>query len=272
MNAEPLTMPDGIYYDIPEWQYHADKTRISKHDLDVISISPAHFAHKCSTPTEYVSPALKFGQALHCAVLQPSIYSGAYVVRPDFGDQRKTANKEAKATWETEHAKQKWITEEDADRIRAMVAAIEAHAGASGIMEAERTEVTVYATNNGVKVRSRFDALDGFIGDLKSCASAAPEDFAKDCANYRYHVQAAFYLDNALSLGHEIERFRIVAVEKDPPYAVAVYDLDDRSIDRGRELYQRDLERYKQCLEWDHWPGYSQKPQLLTLPRWAFSN
>jgi len=62
-----------------------------------------------------------------------------------------------------------------------------------------------------------------------------------------------------------------VFIEKKPPYAVAVYELDEESVEKGRELYAQDLKLYKECKEWDHWPAYSSKVQTLSLPKWALN-
>ena len=47
----------------------------------------------------------------------------------------------------------------------------------------------------------------GVLSDLKSVQDASPEGFAQGIANYRWHRQAAFYLD-----GCEMERFNFIAV------------------------------------------------------------
>ena len=66
-----------------------------------------------------------------------------------------------------------------------------------------------------------------------------------------------------------IPDFTFIAVEKTYPYAVAIYQLDAQALERGRELYRRDLAIYKHCLEMDDWPGYPEEVQVLSLPAWA---
>jgi len=104
--------------------------------------------------------------------------------------------------------------------------------------------------------------------DLKSTQDAS-EHFAKSCANYGYHRQAAMYLDGLRTLGLDAEHFIFVAAEKAPPYAVGVYELDYDAIERGRDLYRADLELLARCMERDEWPAYSPELVTLSLPRWA---
>jgi exodeoxyribonuclease VIII len=107
--------------------------------------------------------------------------------------------------------------------------------------------------------------------DLKTTVNAHPEAFARDAFKYRYHCQAAFYSDAKQIVENlpQTPRFCFIVVEKEFPYAVAVYWLDDQSIDLGRRVYRKDLETYAWCREIDSWPGYDEI-RTLRLPRYAF--
>jgi hypothetical protein len=84
-------------------------------------------------------------------------------------------------------------------------------------------------------------------------------------------MQAAWYLDLARDLGHPAEAFAFIVQEKTAPYLVSVVELDRAAVDRGRELNQRALERFRDCRDADLWPGYIQDDTFVTvpLPRWA---
>lgn len=102
------------------------------------------------------------------------------------------------------------------------------------------------------------------IVDLKTTLDASPAGFAKSVAKFRYHVQRAHY-----SEGFDIGNFVFVAVEKTPPYLVAVYVLDEQAEIKGQELRDRDIQLYMDCLENDFWPGYSEDIEELSLPNWS---
>lgn len=152
--------------------------------------------------------------------------------------------------------------------------------------------------------RAVLTIMNDVIGDLKTTEDASPEGFAKSMANYRYDVQAPYYLDGvkkALEQGKCIppvegasemsvywvdeatgvlcrcrpdwwrgypKNFVFIAVEKKPPYAVGVYVLDSASTDIGRAIYQHDLQVYAECLASDKWPGYGDLVQTINMPTW----
>lgn len=174
------------------------------------------------------------------------------------------------------------LSPEQWDQIHAMRDAVMAHPAACAIL-----------TN-----------MNDVIGDLKTTEDASPEGFAKSMANWRYDVQAPYYLDGvkkALEQGKctppvngasELsvywvdeatgvlcrcrpdwwrgypKNFVFIAVEKKPPYAVGVYVLDSASMDIGRAIYQHDLQVYAECLESDKWPGYGDLVQTINMPTW----
>jgi hypothetical protein len=67
------------------------------------------------------------------------------------------------------------------------------------------------------------------------------------------------------------KRFFFIAVEKEAPFNVEVYELDEESISIGRAAYLADIETYKKCLETDNWHGYTEDKSIniLSLPKWA---
>ncbi len=64
----------------------------------------------------------------------------------------------------------------------------------------------------------------------------------------------------------------MIAVEKEAPYAVAVYRVSEAAIESGRREYTHLLERLKHCLDTDRWPGLCEDQEKeLELPDWTFS-
>jgi hypothetical protein len=55
--------------------------------------------------------------------------------------------------------------------------------------------------------------------------------------------------------GQTVEGFVFIAVEKTPPYAVAVYVIEDEDIARGREKYMENLKVWRECKQKNEWPG-----------------
>jgi exodeoxyribonuclease VIII len=135
--------------------------------------------------------------------------------------------------------------------------------------KAETTHMWTDATT-GVECKCRPDWLtSNLIVDLKTTEDASPRGFQRSVANYRYHVQAAWYLDGIEAVtGTRPDQFIFICVEKKPPYAVGVYAADAEMIQIGAETAARDLEVYATCKAADAWPSYSDQIEPLSLPAW----
>lgn len=161
------------------------------------------------------------------------------------------------------------------DQLHAMANAVHSHPAAGALLtgcpgEAEKSVYWNDATT-GVLCRCRPDWWrdDNVIVDLKTTEDASPEGFAKSMANYRYDVQAAYYLDGVQAATRKRPKaFVFIAVEKKPPYGVGVYVLDSDSLELGRAQYQHDLRIYAECVRTGEWPGYGDKIQTISLPAW----
>jgi exodeoxyribonuclease VIII len=70
--------------------------------------------------------------------------------------------------------------------------------------------------------------------------------------------------------GHQVKAFVFIAVEKEPPYAVSLYSLDERSRELGTSQFRADLETLRHCLDADEWPCYGNGIKTLSLPAWSF--
>jgi hypothetical protein len=92
-------------------------------------------------------------------------------------------------------------------------------------------------TREECKCRPDWHSADGkIIVDVKTTEDASPGKFLRSSVlGWRYHVQAAFYMQGLPTA----EVFLFVVVEKKPPFAVAVYSLPQKLIDRGLEVLQR---------------------------------
>ena len=166
----------------------------------------------------------------------------------------------------------------DYDTVEAMASRIVDHPAARmALKHIEQAELTAIWTDEetGVRCKARFDGICPEIGtvvDLKSTTDASPDAFSRSIYVYKYFLQAAVYLEaaNATLPDTHWNHFVIVAQEKDPPYAVAAYRLRDDALIAGRDQMRQLLERYAECVERDHWPGYSEAFVEIDLPYWAW--
>lgn len=256
-------MPE-IICDMPAEIYHSTRA-LSKSGLDQFRKSPAHFrAWQDGITRNESSPALEFGTAAHMAVLEPELFILKYAKFS--GDKR---SKDGKAAWENIiYSGYTPLTEEQWECVNSVAASVHAHHGAAKLIDRikpGRFEVSAFDNWMGVKVKARIDGLaEDYIIDLKTTQDASPFAFAKSCAQFRYHVQAAWYQRIT-----GINRFIFIAVEKESPYAVACYELDQQAIDLGISIIEEQLRTFNECQALNSWPSYSSWIETISLPAWA---
>jgi hypothetical protein len=107
------------------------------------------------------------------------------------------------------------------------------------------------------------------ISDLKTTTDASPRSFERAMYTFGYFLQAAHYLKGAQAIGIPAEHFCIIAVEKQPPFAVAIYRVMDEIIAIGERERNRLLSLYWECETKDNWPGYGDGIRSIGLPDWA---
>lgn len=170
----------------------------------------------------------------------------------------------------------KTLSRADMRVCRIIAARVRKHPFLSEALKEGKAEQSVFwkDADTGVLCRARPDWMaQGFVSnmiiDLKSTTDASPVGFQRSIIKYRYHVQAAMYLDAMESLaGEKIQDFLFAAWEKTSPFANAVYCADTDMIEAGRKEYKQLLRQYARCLESDTWPGYSEDVVPLGLPEW----
>ena len=240
---------------------------VSNSMLKVISeSSPLHLKWQIDGGKKEQTEAQKIGAITHRSIFEPETMESAFYVRPD---GMKFTTKEGMA-WKEAHADRPILTANERDSICAMVSAVQKHPTASRLLKNAAFEQSCFAEDSlGTLRKWRPDILPSggnILPDLKTCEDASPRAFEKSIAQWGYYRQAAYYLDGCKLLNREFENFVLIAVEKNPPYAVVVYPIDPLAIRLGRIEYERDLATYRECLETGIWPGY--QDQVLSLPFW----
>lgn len=237
--------------------------------------SPSHYKAWLEKE-ESDSPALRLGRLVHLASLQPQVYDRTVRVAPEC-DRRTKEGKEIWSMFEQSLKEgEELIKKEDSELITNVSLSardgIDKVIGANGIIKpasAPIVETAYEGKLDGIAIKGRPDmVIPGLNGDaiidVKTTQSADYKSFSKDCANYKYHLQAAFYMTMTGAT-----RFFIVAVEKTPPYAHAIFELDAEAISVGKALMKAACLTYRECSLYDNWPGYPSSVQNLSLPKWA---
>lgn len=254
--------------DVPERNYNADVTAVRKTWLDYIARSPAHLqAYRAGLipPTE----AMLLGQLLHTFVLEPHLAGGRFYREPELGNRNSKVVKEQLAALAAENPGRTPIREKQYDAALAMREAVYAHPAAKKLLEYDGYfERSIFWNNaeTSERCKARYDKVaprGQFICDVKTTIDASPAEFAKSIMNYAYDKQVAHYSEPTGL------RFCFIAVEKAPPYGVAVYAAGDDMLRLGQRRRLPNLRAYAECRAKNVWPGYPPVIQRIELPAWA---
>lgn len=280
MNAPQVISNTGLRFGLSNEAYHGGEG-ISKSSLDAVAKSPAHYFAKYLDPQRPASeptPAMLTGTLAHCAILEPEEFDKRYIVGPDVSK----ATKEWK-TFEAlvTSAGQTAIKPEQRALAFAQSQAIRKLPDVAALFEKGAAEVSAYwndqTTGSLCKCRPDWvhECGDGgvILVDVKTTTDASLREFQRSIAKWRYHVQAAWYIDGYQAAADKtVHGFMFVAVENDYPHMACAYMLDDESLNFGREIYRRDLNKLAGCIESKEFPGYSNEIEVISLPGWAFGN
>lgn len=281
-------LPLGIHAGIPDVVYHADTTSLSSSGAKTLAKpgGPVLFAWQQQHPRED-TPAFRFGRAAHAAILEdrqvPVMPApGEEFTLPSTGKpvkMTKGAATKAATSWVTEIGGHTWLTPDEADKLDAMKAAIDAHPTASGLLAAPgQAETSVIATIDDARVKARpdywLDELDEegrpVLIDYKTTIDADAYEFSRTVHKYGYHQSAAWYRSvlDAADAG-DGARMIFIVQEKTAPYRVACYEIDPVAIDIGAELNAEALAAFKLGVAFEVWPGLPDDLQTVGLPAWA---
>lgn len=258
-----------VEYGMPAPDYHAVRA-LSKSSAEALLRSPAHFY--CAAETE-PTPAMMFGTLVHAMVLEPGTENRIAAVRPQW-DARTKDGKALRDSWLAENHGKMAFTGEDWQRAKDCASAILAHPAARLLLDGGRAEVSIFWDDErtGVPCKCRPDYLrdDLVIVDIKTTADASPEAFARTCARLNYHAGHAHYSAGVQAMYGEAPRsFILVAAEPEPPFGVAVYELDAEAVEAGARIMARAADAWRTATDKGWHTCYPQTINPLRLPAWA---
>jgi hypothetical protein len=256
-----------INYTMSNEEYHLSPALSATGAKTIAMQSLAHFKYAQRKP----STAFDLGTAVHTLTLEPNLSKTVWC-----GPETRRGKEWKERKEEADVNGCILLTEGDykvavdmANAVRANSAAAELLSGDLVCEASAFTHDAIY----GVDMRCRPDGWRRDIAaivDLKTTIDPSPQGFAKQAANFGYHIQEAFYRRCMTLLGHEIDRFVFIAVGKEPPYPVGVYELDWRSLEEGEEAVKFALEKFARAQKTNVWDyGYGDL-QTLQIPPYSF--
>lgn len=217
--------------------------------------------------------AMQFGNLVHTAILEPHTMDSRYIAWPGLS----RATKEGKALWaevsasltpgiQVAHTSAMLLAQR-------MKIAFDAHHLAKDLLADAVIEHSVFWQDPVTKLhlKARPDIWqNGYIADLKTANDASFDAFQRAVYTGGYHIQCAMQ-HRAIkeALGENIRNFLFIVIEKEPPFAIGIYQLDEESLQLGLSELDTLLDKMADCMRSNEWPSYN--ANFVGLPRWAIN-
>jgi hypothetical protein len=231
--------------------------------------SPMAYRHALANPPAD-RPAFAIGRAVHTLVFEPQKFDAEYVIW--------TEGRRAGKAWEefkAQNAAMTILKPEEYDECADMARAVQAHPLVAPYLVGGVFEQPVYWTDpaTGIECKAKPDWVipeRGILLDLKTARSIEARRFGAEAARMGYHMQLAHYAAGCrIGAGFEVQRQLVVAVEKEPPYDVAVFEIGpDEAYVAAQDVAEL-LAQLRECRDADRWLGRYTEEQALQLPAWV---
>jgi PDDEXK-like uncharacterized protein DUF3799 len=212
----PDFLPDGLYVDMPEADYH-NSPSLGSSDKKLLARNPCEFWFSSKFNPDWLpeedTPSLKFGRAAHkCTLEGQEAFRKLYmpVMEPGNTKAGKAQREYAGASGKT------WLKYEDYRRVEYLGAMIRENPKlVNAFSGGFASEVSIFwTTSNGMRNKCRIDYLKLKSSvDLKTIANPYDKEFPDACrnaiSNYRYDVQSAHYQEGRAQLKRLIADDRV---------------------------------------------------------------
>lgn len=258
MNAKILDLSIEDYLARPELSSSGAKTILGRTPFHYWANSPMNTDP--DKPEDESTKAQGIGTALHCLALEPHLFADKVAEIP-FDDYRsKAAQQERDAAIALGKTP---LKPAEMRLVRAMHAALMRHPFAASLMAAEghvEKSLIWRDPETGADCRARPDKIMADMScwiDLKTTGDAASDKMDRHAWDMGYPLQSVHQGDGIQACyGTRPGRGYLVVIEKEYPYAVAVYRFDGESEARAKLLLRRARMIYAACREQNFWPSY----------------
>lgn len=203
--------------------------------------------------------ALNFGSAFHLFCLEPEEFRSKVAIEGKF-DKRTKEGKENCEKWTLENYNKIIITEQESYTIKMMYSSLSKNPINLALLGSpEEREISIFWKDQetGVECKSRPDILlnKGIINDLKTCRNegASRRNFLRSFYDGYYHLQSAMFFEAYKALTGENAKILITAIEKEEPYSVYTYHINQERLQHGKDLFRKCLRTYADCMSSGKW-------------------
>ena len=254
MTPKIIQEPDNIYH---------SARGLNASALKKLAVSPAH----CQYAKVEESAALLFGRAAHCLTLEPHTFGDRFSTLPTEIKQKRGKKYE---NFLEKNIGKEILTPSQEMKLRGMETTLFEHPIASKMLQDTGVaEMSLYWEEKNILCKGRIDKFNpktSVLLDYKTTFCSSPDAFSRSAINLGYHLQAAHYI-KAIQYCYAVDpAFIFIAQEKEEPYAVTVFECDEKFIEYGMQERTRLMNIYKECTSTNIWPAYPEEIHSLKLP------
>ena len=255
---------------------YEENPAINHSKLKDIAISPKYFYEKHIKKSfiEEKTSALNFGSAFHLALLEPEKFVNQVAILPNIDKRTKKGVQEYEEFIINNNDKI-LLTQEEYNILIQMQNNLWDKKFWNEELILDSIEYEIYFSYRGLDCKCKIDNLDlknKIIWELKSTASANINDFTRSINKFYYDTQAAFQLIACENKFGGKWQHRFIVCEKKAPYDSICLQLPDYYLNDARITVNKLIDLYKQCLEWEYWPGHNEAIQIPEIKPWFLRN
>lgn len=251
------------------YEEYRSNPAISQSDLKNLAKCPLYFKYR--KENSYDTDEMKLGRMVHTYILEEEKFNEEYFVT------KKIIRKGG--AWEDikkEAGKKEIVFLEEVEAAKGMKEMLMKLECFKDSLKESSKEISVFWQDDdiGIDCKARIDCYSAYYNimiDLKTTRDCI--EFRKSFFKYKYHIQAAYYMDGIAKVtGKTPEGFMVFAVEKKPPYLCKSYFIgfQDETIIAGRDEYKYLLNLYSKCESENNFEkAFEKEIEIIDyLPNW----
>lgn len=261
---------------MPNDEYHATDDISSSNIKTALKSMGKYKAQLDGDRVFKATPAMKLGTLVHALVLEPHTVDDQFAASEKF-DGRTKEGKAGKLAFAEASKGKVVVTLDVMAKAQAMAIEVLLHPEVRDILNVNgiKFEHSGFCVDQETKLNVKYRPdirTDHFIADLKTCADASKEEFAKSIMEFGYHTSSAHYLKCDREIfGTNHDQFIFICVENEFPYEVAVYTLSASAINQGYKNCANALQMIKTANETGNYPKLNDGLACeIDIPAWGY--
>lgn len=263
-----------VCYLQPDADYRREVGQSQSHLKSILS-SPAHY--KANSKRKFrPSSVMTIGTATHCKTLEgDKIFETNFIKKPE---NIKYTTKEGRE-WKDSQGSKTILVNDGIDHqwdcVMGMTETLRKMPWFDPSQKDYRkyNEVSIYWEEMGIACKARLDRVlvtddEVHVIDLKTTDSISVDKFQSKAVDLGYDFQAGWYSHAAEILYGKPARYTLVAIERNEPWSVGIFEVHKRMMQEARRKNEKALKTLKKCLQAEEWPGVAPIPKILEYPRW----